>query len=138
MKNISIKTALLFFIFTFSFFIPSAHAQWQQSNGPTGGRVQTLAGSGSTIYAGGPTAGVFRSTDDGLTWRPANKGLENATINSIVIVNGSIYAATYTGLYKSTDDGATWFTTDSGMHNVQIDAIVEKGSSLFVGTNGGG
>lgn len=57
-------------------------------------------------------AGIFRSTDDGVTWTllPSTTNSVLATVNEMhVHTNGDIYVASaYGGLLRSQDDGSTW------------------------------
>jgi hypothetical protein len=57
--------------------------------------------------------GVFKSTDDGLTWVEANTNIMDIEVNSVATVpNGSggtnVIAGTYSGISVSTDDGQNW------------------------------
>src|SRR4030095_10102334 len=77
-----------------------------------------------TIYAGmvtdwGPLGtgifslgtGVFKSTDEGVTWNAANAGLTTIDIRTLAIdpVNATtVYAGGVGGLSKSIDNGANW------------------------------
>lgn len=86
-----------------------------------------------TVYAGGCTTGMYKSTDGGATWRAINNGLTpvsgpadaviNIMVNNIVVdpVNPSVLyvdstegiadSSLLTGvahLYQSTDGGASW------------------------------
>ncbi|HMD13140.1 MAG TPA: hypothetical protein VKI62_00800, partial [Bacteroidota bacterium] len=54
-------------------------AQWIQTSGPTGGFVNRLLfmpkSTGDTDLFAGTNAGVFRSTDYGMSWTLANNGI---------------------------------------------------------------
>ena len=76
----------------------------------------------TTIYAGTPAGGLWRSTDNGLSWSALFSDLPSLGVSGIAIdpVNGTIYVATgdgdgtdtYSmGVIKSTDNGATWTPT---------------------------
>jgi uncharacterized repeat protein (TIGR01451 family) len=55
--------------------------------------------------------GVYRSSDAGLSWAPANTGIASSDILALAVdpTNANIvYTATQTALLKSTDGGATW------------------------------
>src|SRR5205085_2951842 len=84
-------------------------------------------GNSSVIYAGTGEgffnadrvqgAGIFKSTDSGLTWtRLTNTAPPTSTqflfVNDIVVGNGAnsqhVYAATGTGVWRSLDGGANW------------------------------
>ena len=75
----------------------------------------------STIYAATAT-GVQRSTNGGLTWEAANKGLPSAKITALVIdpaMPSILYVGTEfvanQGVFKSTDGGNNWVLASSGI-----------------------
>lgn len=87
------------------------------------GGVLAIAPSDSSILYSGPArgsaanspfgvgAGVYKSTNGGDTWTPANKGIENSRVNSFAIHPADpaiVYAATASSLMKTVDGGATW------------------------------
>ena len=63
------------------------------------------------VFAAGP-AGVFRSNDSGLNWRPSSEGLGTAAISALAINPGQpdmLFASTAEGALFRSDDGAqTW------------------------------
>lgn len=84
----------------------------------------------NTIYAGTPGGGLWRSTNNGVSWVPLTDGLPSSGISGIAIDPGNaniMYVLTGDGnggnnwgyyvkergcgVYKSTDGGTTWFTT---------------------------
>ncbi|MFO7445136.1 MAG: hypothetical protein R6W90_02170, partial [Ignavibacteriaceae bacterium] len=87
MKN---SLLLLLPIFFFTSFLFSQTIQWQQLNGPFGGTALSFASnSNGDLFAGADQnqRGVFKSTDDGLTWLPKSSGiaLADRAINWISI-----------------------------------------------------
>lgn len=55
-----------------------------------------------TIYVGGFWSGLTRSTDDGVTWTDFDPGMEDTTIEKLVIARPYAYAGTYlSGMYSS-------------------------------------
>ncbi|MEW6467840.1 MAG: T9SS type A sorting domain-containing protein [Bacteroidota bacterium] len=103
-------------------------ASWQFA-GPTniGGRVTDIemhASDQQTIYLGAASGGVFKSTDQGLTWNPIFDQNASLSIGDIAIApsnpniiyvgtgecNNGRGSVTYDGqgVYKSTDAGQTW------------------------------
>lgn len=95
--------------------------------GPFGGSVVVVTPdptNGSVIYAGTWGAGVYKSTDAGVTWSPARGGLWNLSINSMAVDprNGlNVYAGTYgDGIFKSTDGGASWLQASNGLQSGAI------------------
>src|SRR5215813_9286739 len=58
-----------------------------QSGGPPGGGIYALAidpSSPATVYAG-TSGGVFKSTNEGLSWTAINSGLVQTHVSSIAI-----------------------------------------------------
>ncbi|GAP05247.1 MAG TPA: hypothetical protein DEQ80_11075 [Anaerolinea thermolimosa] len=95
--------------------------------GPFGGSVVVITPdptNGSVIYAGTWGAGVYKSTDAGVSWSPARSGLWNLYINSMAVDprNGlNVYAGTYgDGIFKSTDGGASWVQASNGLQGGAI------------------
>jgi photosystem II stability/assembly factor-like uncharacterized protein len=114
-----------------------SNANWQPlgpytwTNGPSGynpgnGRVNCTAvdpNNASTIYAGAATGGLWKSTDNGLSWAALFTDQPSLGVSGIAIdpSNSSvIYCATgdgdgtdtYSmGVIKSTDGGSTWSAT---------------------------
>lgn len=66
--------------------------------------------------------GVYRSSDSGLTWQPANVGMETGRILSVAVdpTNAqTVYASSDgVGLLKSTDGGASWTTISTNQTGV--------------------
>ncbi|MFN2429381.1 MAG: T9SS type A sorting domain-containing protein [Cryomorphaceae bacterium] len=102
-----------------------------ESMGPNnvGGRtraVYPLPDNPTTIYAGGISGGMFRTTNDGTSWERLVGFNENLVVSAITkLGNGALYVATGHsregfptasggsefiggGLFVSNDDGATW------------------------------
>ena len=85
---------------------------------------------------GGP--GVFRSTDDGVTWLEPNHSIPN--VNSIAVgLNGDVIAATMNGVYISTNDGYDWELRDNGLPGPTIimSIFVDDINNYFAGTYSG-
>ncbi|HYE96867.1 MAG TPA: hypothetical protein VD962_11725, partial [Rubricoccaceae bacterium] len=78
--------------------------------------VQTIYGTGSTVYAGFQTASVYRSTDGGLTWAPSNKGLASSDVQSLLVVGPDLYAGVYSnGVHRTVDGGETWVPSGTSL-----------------------
>ncbi len=79
--------------------------------------------------------GVFRSTDEGITW------LEDASITNISafaqIKNGTIFACTGNGIYQSSNNGENWSLC--GLPNMQVLSIIEASNgNIYIGTKDNG
>ncbi|MEA3448944.1 MAG: hypothetical protein U9Q98_10955, partial [Bacteroidota bacterium] len=70
------KKIILLAIVTLSVNIVTA--QWTQTNGPYGGHINSIAISGTNIFAG-TWDGVFLSSDNGQNWTAVNNGLPEYT-----------------------------------------------------------
>ena len=63
------------------------------------------------LYAGMKNAGIYKSIDGGLSWRPAHYGLSNTQVESLSIDPQNqriLYAGTMGGIYKTEDGGENW------------------------------
>ena len=115
-------------------------AQWQLS-GIIGQNVHALLSVGATAYAGSDS-GVYRSTNDGVTWERRSSGLPVSPFftKTFVLTGSSLFAGTNgaAGLYVTTNDGGTWTVANSGLTGTQVHALALQGSVLFAATNGNG
>jgi photosystem II stability/assembly factor-like uncharacterized protein len=101
----------------------------------------------TTLYAG-TEKGVFKSTDDGGTWREANIGLTDSHVLTLVIdpqiepeAPNTLYAGTHdSGVFKSTDGGESWVMANDGMGVIGINDLAIAPTSpptLYAATQGG-
>ena len=109
---------------------------WEPA-GPTnvGGRISSLAVDPSdpmTIYAGAASGGIWKSTDEGLTWAPVFDEAPTLSIGDIAVApsqpqtlftgtgeanaGGGSLAYDGFGVFKSTDGGESW--QHSGLEDV--------------------
>ena len=73
--------------------------------------VAIRPGKPNTVLAAGAEAGMFRSTDGGETWVPANVGLSTQLLHQVTFApsNSDVaYVATHDGIYRSDDAGVSW------------------------------
>jgi len=94
----------------------------------------------NNIYCG-TFNGLYKSTDNGLTWEPT--GLTNVPVNAILIdsINGVICGSGYytngQGVFYSNDYGSTWTNIGLGGQIIYSLAFTSYGSLLAgSGTNG--
>ncbi|MGA7173755.1 MAG: hypothetical protein WCB86_03665 [Candidatus Dormiibacterota bacterium] len=76
--------------------------------------------SGSVLYAGTDSAGVFRSTNSGGSWRQANTGLHSLDVRAIATGPTAIVLGTQAGVYVS-GDGMSW--ERAGMSSLSISSV---------------
>jgi len=83
--------------------------------------------------------GVFRSTDNGLTWTHADSGLPEDTVWSLdARVSGWLFAGTNSsGLFLSSDSGESWIHANSLDEETVYALAVNSVGYVFVGTRGG-
>ncbi|HVT18205.1 MAG TPA: hypothetical protein VHQ90_18765 [Thermoanaerobaculia bacterium] len=86
--------------------------------GPEGGRVAALVADPvdpQVVYAVTGSAGVFKSSDGGASWRQASRGLTDSELVALAVdqvVPGTLYAASSFGVFVSRDGAATWMPAE--------------------------
>jgi hypothetical protein len=116
----------------------TAFAQWQKTNGPTGGFPGWVSASGQNAYVGIDQV-VFSTTDMGAHWSPDS----SAPYLSGILIDGQNYFATvggYTNLgsiWISTDAGKSWNLQKVNPNGRQIYCLYGNSSKLFAGTDSG-
>ncbi|MFM1931970.1 MAG: hypothetical protein RL226_1273, partial [Bacteroidota bacterium] len=76
-------------------------------------------GTGDRDAADAPGMGVFRSVDGGITWEPANTGMENRTVGAMLVNPNDpnmVFAATNQGVFRSLDGADTWDLVSNTMN----------------------
>jgi len=109
-------------------------AQWVQTNGPYGGMINSLAVSGTNLFAGTGGGGVFLSTNNGTSWIAT--GLTKGWVSALAVSGTNLFAGTEGGVFLSTNNGTSW--TSIGLTNRDVLALTISGTNLFAGTLGGG
>ncbi len=113
MKNRYRSLILILPLFLFA-FVSKSRAQWEQTNGPYGGVINSVACSGSVLFAG-TNAGLYRSTDGGLNWSPVklpnNPAFPLLKIFRVRCAGGAVFVSTENGVFISRDDGGSWKET---------------------------
>ena len=106
------------------------------------------------VYAGfgvsqvnGQGAGVFASTDGGVTWNTRNTGLTDFAVTALAIDRNdpqSLYAGTAShGVFRTTDGGMHWtpfsggLPPGEGMKVLSLEVDPVDGRNIFVGTDDG-
>ena len=113
-----------------------------------GGTVRGLAASPanpSIVLAGTGGAGVFRSTDGGLSWHRSSSGMPHDTIvftfTFAPSAPNTVFAGTYaSGVYRSTDAGRSWVRITSGIDVASFNYIAvdpANAARLFIGSASG-
>ncbi len=96
-----------------------------------------------TLYAG-TNKGIFKSTDGGSTWTPANTGLTASGILALAVdlqTPATVYAGTDGGVFKSTNGAASWTAASTGLGAQPVSALAidpASPSTLYAGTQTAG
>jgi len=92
---------------------PAAAASAWTPIGPEAGAISALAvapGAPRTLYAVSSLSGVFKTTDGGDSWAPADQGidLESAYLVTVAAGPDGTLLAGGNGIWRSVDGGASW------------------------------
>lgn len=141
---------IVFILFAVFFLQSNASSQgspilWRQTQGPTGGLVtSSCIDSNNNLYVSTQVAGFFRSSNNGDTWVPHNRGLRRLQGKQIVSDGGQyVFAITYYNeLIRLHDLEIGWeylspFNSDSISLTLTELAANQKGH-IFVTTGGYG
>jgi hypothetical protein len=133
MRTQSFPHALVFLL-----LCPLASAQWVQTTGPGGGTVCDLTVSGTELFAGTYSGGVFRSTDDGTNWTAVNTGLTKLYAACLAVSGTDLFAGTGgDGVFLSTNNGGSWVDVNEGLTRRFVTDLVLSGTNLFAATDVG-
>lgn len=96
-------------------------------------------GDSGDIFVGLSGTGLFRSVDNGDTWRSTERGLTDTRVRSLVVQeDGDVFAGTdRAGVFRSSDRGGTWRQVNSGLSGRRVnDLAVHTDGDLFVNAGG--
>jgi photosystem II stability/assembly factor-like uncharacterized protein len=111
-----VRKIVLLFVLIIVTISNNTNAQWVQANGPYGGVINCIGSNSWEIFAGTNGGGLYRSTDNGNSWKRfiiPNKALYNISgnldvINDIYVRDSVIIMTANTGFWISNNDGNTW------------------------------
>ena len=102
--------------------------------------VQSVAlGDGEMVYAGSFGAGVFKSSDAGKTWQPANDGLTDPFVYVVAVTpDRTVFAGTLRGgIFRSHNQGKNWVPVNVGLERLETRVLVPHQGTLYAGTGSG-
>ncbi|MFA6403415.1 MAG: choice-of-anchor D domain-containing protein [Salinivirgaceae bacterium] len=121
------------------YYSPDEGAHWTSINsdlvsvsGST--RLLFLSIIDTTFYAGMYQKGLFKSTNRGVNWTPANTGFPNYWAMSVSSYGSNLYAGNSMGVFVSTDNGDNWVAINTGMETIPVHSVVMKDNFLFAAT----
>jgi hypothetical protein len=129
-------------VFLSAIFPHIANGQWVQTNAPVGKRVDHIAVSGSTIFAG-TDCGIFLSTNNGTSWTAGNGAswTTGGFVLSFAVSGNNIFAGTSgRGVFHSTNNGTSWTAANNGLPTTSstVNGLEVAGSNVFAGFAGSG
>ncbi|HTR80532.1 MAG TPA: T9SS type A sorting domain-containing protein [Bacteroidota bacterium] len=136
LRGLSFISCLVLFI-----KINPLYAQWVSTTmpGTSLNEVYALCVKGSDLFAG-TVDGVYRSTDNGLTWQEVNPVLParatQPTVWSMTVNGQSVIAAfSETNVYVTSDDGADWKDAAIPGGMFQTPRVVAASGNYILGGN---
>jgi photosystem II stability/assembly factor-like uncharacterized protein len=91
------------------------------------------------VYAGTDSMGVYKSTDGGMSWKPANSGFSALTIGQLALHPKSpetLYAEHWGKLYKSTNSGGTWKDISwARLKSIDLAIDPQDPNTIYAGSN---
>lgn len=114
---------------------------WQKSSLPKDNYLNAFAAKDSIIL-GASLKGIYRSTNNGATWKLSNTGLTSLNVRAVQFAprGTAVFAGTHDGgVFRSLDSGLTWQAVNSGLAILRISALaILDSTSLLAATDGEG
>jgi len=111
-------------------FAANIFPQWEQLKGPYGGFATCFSAKGEYLFALGGS--VFRSSDNGSNWMPANLGLPYSEYNHTLISSGeNIFTLVDGVVYISITNGNSWYPISNVSSTPYFQALAVKGDVLY-------
>jgi hypothetical protein len=98
--------------------------------------VCALAIKDTTIFAGTyGGGGAYRSVDKGVTWTPANTGMNSLNVFCFAVHDSVLFAGSDSGVFWTADNGAHWAEVTTKASCRYANALATWGNHLYVGTS---
>ena len=123
-------------------------AQWVQTGAPGSASIMCMVAKEGNLFAGTWGSGVYKSTDGGATWNPANNGMAESFYSGYIYAlavapatdgNGTILFAGVEegGIWRSEDDGDSWTWVYPGgvlgQHDISMFRLGVAGNNVVAG-----
>jgi BNR/Asp-box repeat. len=98
--------------------------------------VYALAFNGTDFFVGTHYYGVFKSSDNALSWTRINKGLENVTsIFSFAFFGTRLFTGANNGIYFINNQDSSWNKINGSLQlNSGVNTFLVNNTDLFAGT----
>ena len=124
-------------LFALFLTVETGLSQWVQV-GPSG-FLSCLLKTPAGLFVGSAGAGIYFSSDNGISWRDANLGLTSHNVTGMTNIGQDVFASTRGGgVLLTTDNGATWAPVNSMLISQDVGCVTAIGTGLFAGPTGYG
>lgn len=121
------------------FIVQLLPSQWEKIPASIDIRISAMVRSGTNMFAATHGKGVYRSTDEGITWTPI--GPAGTFINSLAVQDGYLFAGSSTLLYRTEDTSDQWIQFQVGpqyeYQSKSVQSLLTDGAALIAGTKNG-
>jgi photosystem II stability/assembly factor-like uncharacterized protein len=94
--------------------------------------ISSMEVIGDNIFAGTEDAGIFRSTDYGVSWSAIDSGLpENISVVSLAKSGSILFAGTRLGFFRSKDSGASWTEINLGVKDPTVRCLTANAGNVI-------
>lgn len=93
---------------------------------------------GAAKYPSSDDPSIFKSTDGGVKWKPASRGVSGGILALLSTPSGSLFALGKDGgFWRSTDGAATWTKSGAGLPSKDVKALSASDSVVYVAAKDG-
>ena len=141
------RNFLFFAVFAVVFFLNrNSMGQWVRVGSPDdSSTINSLVAmnpnaSPTILFAGissSFTTGVFRSTDNGSSWKAVDSSLSAPFVKCFAVIGTKLFAGNGDGVFLTSDTGRSWSQVNTGLIDLSINDFAVSGTNLFAGTCNG-
>lgn len=90
----------------------------------------------STVYVGAQEIGIYKSINGGAGWTEVNNGIENLSMNNLVVANDGSIVGAGDFAYRSADNGQSWSRIPTDATGYTVIKSSTSNTLLLLGHNG--
>ena len=101
--------------------------------------AESLLFANDTLFAGMLGDGVYRSTDNGVSWALENNGMNRIFVSTMLrgVDSNYLFATTWDGgVFRSADNGVNWLAANTGLTRQNIRSLAVNGTTMYAGNPG--